>query len=313
MTEQSGEQHADLAAIQADDALLDALGRGEQAPAGDGLAGLLVAWRTELATDLPSDTITLPVTEPAPPRRDSASNSGPDSDSGPDSASDSDSGPGLASGPGPGWRRSSGLRRGSGWRRALVGAVAAAVLLGGAALGAQRSGPDGPLWPLTRVLYPQLTDVREAEHAIAQAHDAAAARKYDDARRFLDVASGHAERVTDPATRQRLRDEIERLRRSLPAQGAPTAGTSPATPTAPATPTPTPAPTPVPATTTPAPGTGAGAGTGAGGAQPPPAVNPVPGLKSLLPSLPVPKLPVPSLPLPSLPLPPLPTLPGLGG
>jgi hypothetical protein len=268
VTERSGEQHVDLAAVQADDTLLDALGRGEPAPAGDDLAGLLVAWRAELATDLPSDTIELPAhgtaVKPVPLRR-----------------------------------------RNTGFRRALAGAVAAAVLLGGAALGAQRSGPDGPLWPITRVLYPQLVDVRDAEHAIGLAHDAAAAGNYDDARRLLDVAAGHTEQVTDPATRQRLRDQIEELRRSLPAGTGPTVGTSPTAQTAPGTRAPTTLPTPVPppATTTPAPTQGAGRD------QPPAPGIHVPGLKSLQPSLPLPKLPVPTLPLPpSL----LPTLPGLG-
>jgi hypothetical protein len=268
VTERSGE-HADLAAIQADDTLLDALGRGEPAPAGDDLAGLLVAWRAELETDPPSDTIEPPAhgtdVEPVPVRR-----------------------------------------RNSGFRRALVGVAAAAVLLGGTALGAQRSGPDGPLWPITRVMYPQLADVRAADHAIGQSQNAAAAGKYDDARRFLDAAAAHTERVTDPATRQRLRDRIAQLRRSLPAGAGPVAGAGPTAQTTPGTTTP-PTPVPTPGTTTPAPTSGTGRDQQPG--------NPLPGLKPLHPSLPVPKLPLPTLPVPTLPLPPslLPTLPILGG
>ena len=41
---------ADLTVIAADDALLDALGRGEPAPPGDDTAALLAAWRADLAT-----------------------------------------------------------------------------------------------------------------------------------------------------------------------------------------------------------------------------------------------------------------------
>jgi hypothetical protein len=156
-------------------------------------------------------------------------------------------------------------------------------------------------------MYPQLTDLREAEHAIGLAHDAAATGRYDDARRLLDVAATRTEQVTDPAARQRLRDRIAELRRSLPAGTGPIGG---AGPTAQATPATTAVPTPVspPGATAPAPTSGAGRD------QRPAPDNPLPGLKPLQPSLPVPKLPVPKLPVPTLPLPPslLPTLPGLG-
>lgn len=47
-----------LEQARADDLLLDALGRGEPAPEGDEIAGLLAAWRTELSTD--------PSVDPAP-------------------------------------------------------------------------------------------------------------------------------------------------------------------------------------------------------------------------------------------------------
>jgi hypothetical protein len=268
VTEHSGE-HVDLAAVQADDALLDALGRGEPAPAGDDLAGLVAGWRAELATDLPPDAVELPAH-------------------------------GTAVQPMP-------LRRAIVFRRVLAGAAAAALFLGCVALGAQRSGPDGPLWPITRVLYPQTADVRAAEHAISLARDAAAAQRYADARRLLDVAASHTESVTDSATRQRLRDRIEELRRSLPAGPGSTAATGSTPPTtpgnrAPATP---PAPVRSPGTTTTAPTPGAAKG------HPPTHGNPLPGLKSIQPFLPAPKLPVPKLPAPTLPVPtpPVPTLP----
>jgi hypothetical protein len=274
VTERSGEQHVDLAAIRADDALLDALGRGEPAPSGDDLAGLVVAWRAELATDPPSDALEPPAhgtaVRPVPVRR-----------------------------------------RATGFRRALAGAVAAAAVLGGVTLGAQRSGPDSPLWPITRVLYPQRADVREAEHAIGLARDAAAAGRYDEARRLLDVAAAQAETVTDPASRQRLRDRIDELRRSLPAGTGPVGATSPTPPTAPGTRAPAAPPTPArsPGRTTTAPTPGAAG-------RPPAPADPLPGLESLQPSIPVPKLPVPKLPVPKLPVPklpvpklPVPTLP----
>lgn len=253
VTERSGEPPVDLAEIQADDALLDALGHGEPAPDDDDLAGLLAGWRADLGTDLPADLPSgIPVPLPA--------------------------------------------RRRTGVRRMLAGAVAAAVLLGGAALGARHSGPDNPLWPLTRVLYPQQAHVLAVEHTIALAGDAAAAGRHDDARRLLDVAATDVERVEDPATRQRLRDRIEEIRRSLPAATGPAAPAS--TPPTPVTPS---APAPSPGVTTPGHTPGSGGG------------DPTTGPGGLVPGLPTPQ--VPPLPGPSLPLPPLlPSLPpGLTG
>ncbi|WP_246835676.1 anti-sigma-D factor RsdA, partial [Micromonospora sp. MH33] len=46
-----GDEAMDLGTIARDDVLLDALGRGEPAPDGDALAGLLAAWRSDLAEE----------------------------------------------------------------------------------------------------------------------------------------------------------------------------------------------------------------------------------------------------------------------
>ncbi|MEV0570115.1 anti-sigma-D factor RsdA [Dactylosporangium sp. NPDC050588] len=266
MSEQRGEQPVDLAAVQADDTLLDALGRGEPAPDGDDLAGLLAAWRAELDTDLPANDILIMPTEPTADGQDVAE-------------------------PAP-------LRqRGTGLRRMFAGVAAAALILGGLALGAHRSSPDGPLWPITRVLYPQVVDTRAAEHAIAQAADATAAGRYNEARRLLDTATGYAQQVGDPATRQRLLDRIDEIRRSLPAASAPTG--QPSSTGGGSTPGTTgPSPAPSPGTTTDGPGGGGNpGGSNPGGGQSPAPGIPVPDLPSLLPSLPLPS----SIPLPGLP------------
>jgi hypothetical protein len=148
-------------------------------------------------------------------------------------------------------------------------------------------------------LYPQVVDARTAEHAIAQAADAAAAGRYDEARRLLDTATGYAQQVGDPATRRRLLDRIDEIRRSLPAASAPTGQPSSTGGATPGTTGPGPAPSP--GTTTGRPG---GGGTPGGGQSPAPGI-PVPNLPSLLPS-------PSSLPsLPSLPLPSSISLPGL--
>jgi hypothetical protein len=266
VTERGGEQPVDLAQIRADDALLDALGRGAPAPGDDDLAGLLAEWRADLDTDI-TDITDIPVDPPT--------------------------------------AAPAGGRSGTGRRRALAGAVAAAVLLGGATLGANRSGPDNPLWPLTKVLYPGLAHEREAEHAIATAREAAAAGQYDRARGLLDDATGQAGQVDDPATRQRLLDRIAEVRRSLPQAPGPAAPTGPPS----ATPAPAPGGTagPSPGATTPGPVPGGGGGATGGPGNVPglplptqirPPVSP--------PALPLPlPLPTPTLTLPTSLLPPL--------
>jgi hypothetical protein len=262
----------DLAEIAADDALLDALGRGAAPPADDRIAGVLAAWRAELDTDPPA----------SPPLEEILDDQGADS---------------APIGP-----RSRKVRRVRKVRRFVAGVAAAALVACGLAIAADHAGPTSPLWPLTRVMYPQEADQRLAGHQIAQAREAIGDRRYEDARRLLDDASASVNRIRDQRLAQRLRDEIEALRRLLP--GAAPAGSEPggsgATPDAP-----TPAPSAPGATP------GGGPGPGGGGTPTQPGGGIVPGLPVNPPSLPVPVPPPPSLPVPPLPsLPvPVPSLP----
>lgn len=237
----------DVATVTADDRLLDLLGAGRVEPDADPAARLLGAWRADLDTDLPE----LPRVPDAWPRAGGA---------------------GL-----PRSGRGAGPRR---LVRTLVAAAAMVAVLAALGLSARNAGPGSALWPITRLAYPQQAEVRAAEQAIALARQAATAGRVDEARRRLDEAGGHTDRVRDPVVAGRLRAEIEELRRRLTAA---TAGSVPA------------GPTPAPAATprmSPAP------------AGSPPAGGPVPGL---------PPVGTPPLPLPSVPLPGLSGLPGLPG
>jgi hypothetical protein len=290
-----GDPSVELSTIQADDALLDALARGDSLDAdADALAGLLTEWRADLdADDLP------PLRTDVAAALDPSSNAGLDAGLGAGATVEMpaalDAGaPSLRSGapasvsdisgmPPNGWRRVP--RPGRGLRRAFAGTIAAAVLLTGAAVGARQSGPDGPLWPLTQVLYPEQAHERAARQAIAEAEEAIAAGDIEAARRKLDAAAHEAAQVDDPAARQRLLDRIGELRRSLP--DAPTPATTTTAPATPATQTPAPTATQAPgATPQPTPG-GGGAGT------------PTTGPGQLIPGLPTQIVPsVPGLPLP---------------
>lgn len=272
MSGERSERPADLAQVAADEALLTALGGGSPAPDEDDLAGLLAAWRADLDTDLPDfelptfDDLDDPLSEETvqlPVRR----------------------------------------RRGTRLTRLLTGVAAALLLLAGLAVGAGRAGPDSPLWPLTRVMYPEQADVRAAQHEIAAARSAARAGQVDEARRHLDQATGLVDQIRDQAVAKRLRDEIAEVRRMLDA--AVTPGVT-STPTAPPSVAPTPTPSVPPG------GAGQTGGPG-GGATTPGGGGILPTLPPIVPTLPLPtpKLPLPSLPglpLPSLPVP-LPSLP----
>ncbi len=260
------EPSIDLAVLAADDRLLDDLGSGGPAPDGDPVAALLAGWRADLAGGsglAPADSDpTRPVPVVSEPAR----------------------------------QRPSRVR----W----IVAAAAAVLLagGGLVVAAGGADPDSPLWPITRVVYPQQADTAAAEHAIARARRAAEQGRYRDAQRLIAEAETLVARVSDPAEARRLRAELDAVRAlvpaATPAPGAPRPGgpgpTSGAGPGAP----------PATAPANPAPGpTTAGPGQG----------KPAPGLPlpPILPSVGVPPLPLP-LPTPSLPIP-LPSLPILGG
>ena len=183
-------------------------------------------------------------------------------------------------------------------RRAVGVAAAAALLASGSVMAAGHATPASPLWPITRVMYPERADTAAAEDAIGQAREAAAHGRYDDARRLLDRAEGLIARVRDPKRLRQLQAELRSVRAMLPAAAPAAPGTRPpgglattpdAAPTPPTT-QPTTQPTQPPTT--------------AGGR---PAEVPRP---LIVPSTDAPPIPVPtptgsllSTPLPSLPVP----------
>jgi hypothetical protein len=351
-----GEPPVDLAAVRADDALLDALGRGGPAAQDDDLAALLAGWHADLSADLPdfddlpavlagvadapTAALDLPAVglRPAAPdaqaaagpisgsvgdisdiRRMSAQASGTDTPNGTDTperpngadtperpngadTSDRPSGPRRKRGDGGRAGRGGG-RPGRGLRRTFAAVAAAVVILGGLALGAQHSGPNGPLWPLTQVLYPEQAHARAAEQAIAEAADALDAGRYDDARHHLDTAADEAAQVDNAGTRQRLLDRIADLRAQLPPLPSPTPP-----PSAPAA-TPQTAPTTEAAPATPAPGATTAPGGGGDPTTPGGGGQVIPGLPTqIVPTGPI--LPLPTQIIPSVPGLPLPTILG---
>jgi hypothetical protein len=276
----------ELAAVTADNRLLDALGRGEPVPPDDRLAGLFAAWRTDLATDPSAPGADAELVravladEPvaAPSASDPfASASSVRGSSGRNSSAPAESVPGSSGRPWPG----RGARR---FFLAAAATVVGAALLG---LGVNHAGPTSPLWPIVEVVYPDRVAVRAAEQAIASAASAATVGRYDDARDQLDQALTHVAEVRDPEVAGRLRADIQRVRVGLP-RGAPDARATPgpgsAAPTSPPDRSPAPPRTPA----------------GPASPAPPPAASE--GGPTSLPSSPVLRLPIPAVPslLPSL-------------
>jgi hypothetical protein len=105
--------------------------------------------------------------------------------------------------------------------RTSVGIAASFVLIGGGVTSAAAfAQPDSPLWPVTRFMYGDLADSRQAlataTQVLADARLAAEEGRYDEAARLLATAEALADKV-DSAAADRLRDEIAGLRDRLPA------------------------------------------------------------------------------------------------
>jgi hypothetical protein len=265
----------ELSQITADDALLDALGRGEPAPGGDEMANLLQAWRADLDQELDAG-------QPLVGELLEASTNRPIE-----------------------------LRPRRRHSKLLTGIAAAILVFGGLAAGASQAGPDSPLWPITKAMYPEQADTRSAERAISRARAAIAADQFGEASHQLDIAAALVGRLHNGEDKTRLTDQINELRALIAAHMAS------------ATPTPSTGPSAVPGATpdTPngpnqQPGQPPTAGPGPTGG---PGSNPLPPLPlptgpgglplPTLPPLPVPTPTLPGLPLPSLPIPVPPILP----
>jgi len=166
----------DLAVVAADDALLDALGRGAPAPADDEFAGLLAAWRAELSAAGDPDA----GRSPAPDR-----------------------------GAGVSVRRP----RRRVWAGA---AAAALILLGGGLIaGTVTATPHSPLWPLAAAVDPARADVLTADNKLADARRAIADGRYADAQHLVDEAAAVVARIRDPQQATRLTAELADVRRKL--------------------------------------------------------------------------------------------------
>jgi uncharacterized membrane protein YgcG len=173
----------DVAVVAQDDALLDALGRGDPPPADDEVALLLAAWRADLASDVTVRPAVPPAGDLPRPRR----------------------------------RRY--LRAALAAAAAVVAVAGGLVVTAGSA---GPDSPLWSITRLlyadradSRVAQ------RDAERAIESARSAVASSDYAEASRLLDEAVVLIGRVNDPSVAQRLLDEVDALRRLLPLTGLP--------------------------------------------------------------------------------------------
>jgi hypothetical protein len=249
-----------------DDELLDALGRGELPDEGDEVMVMLAAWRSDVTdpdayerarTPLRAAAPALDIELPDTPVLDIAM-------------------PNVS-------RRRSPRRL-----RLAIAAAMVAVAAGGTVVAAASTTQDSPLWPITRLLYPQRAERIAAEDTLAQARQAISEGRRDDAQRLLQQADTLISQVDDPGDRASLLAVLAQLRQLLSSVTGATTQSGPSTAAGDRssggpTPNPTPKSTPDPLLPNPLPP----------GLLPPSLLPP-----SLLPS---PLLPTSLLPLPPLP------------
>ncbi|MEW2499291.1 anti-sigma-D factor RsdA [Amycolatopsis sp. NPDC047767] len=213
MTAYDPEADGDLTAIQADDALLDALGGTDPAIA-DGLGdqelnALLLAWRRDIDSEPLAELVDV------------------------DTAVTTVKTASLAR------KRADRSRR----RRILVPVAAAcaavAIAFAGTGLAARDAQPGDTLWGLTKVLYTDHAHSVEAAAAakldLEKANLALADNRLADARKALDDAQAALNQVTDDENRDQLLEQHRQLAAQLGDPIAPTTGgqnppNNPATP-----------------------------------------------------------------------------------
>jgi len=213
------QQPLDADAVLRDDALLDALGRGEMLPefGDDHTARLLLAWRDDIA-----DTAGLPDVAASPVRSIGTAR--------------------VPTGPVAEPRR---FRLS---RRVTVAAAFAAFAVGsiGSVAAAATAEPGSPLWPITKVVYEDRAKSLEAREGalslLREARDAAEHNNPDQARRLLASALQEAGDVSDESDKDRIQEQADKVVAQLAAMDP----TDPAVPTSPPGSAPVTSPTPVP-------------------------------------------------------------------
>ncbi|MEV6909879.1 anti-sigma-D factor RsdA [Amycolatopsis sp. NPDC051071] len=220
LTSSEAEFAADLSAVQADDALLDALGGPDPKMADDlgdqELNALLLAWRRDIDSEPLAELVDV------------------------DTAVTTVKTAALA-------------RKHGGRRRLLVPVAAAAAVLAiafaGTGLAAKDAQPGDTLWGLTKVLYADHARSVEAAAAakldLEKANLALAGGRLDDARKALDEAQAALSQVTDEENRDQLLEQHRQLSAQLQNPGQPPLppeGQQPSQTPQPTAPQPTPQP-----------------------------------------------------------------------
>ncbi|WP_314038505.1 anti-sigma-D factor RsdA [Dietzia sp. CH92] len=211
---------ADHPEVDRDDALLDALGRGERPEGDDPLLALLADWRAETdAVELPAlpsyeeiEVALAPNVSRLWPRRGWVS------------AGDHHHG-----------------RRPALWQAVTGAAAVAAVIVGGLSVAAHSAMPGDPLWGVSKTIFSDRAGDVELVNDLTEFLSAAdlAAREGDrgEAERLLDEVSERLDEVTDASERVELMKRRDAIKRDL----------SRVTPSTVPSPEPAPAPAPAPA------------------------------------------------------------------
>lgn len=204
-----------------DDALLDALGRGElpDEARDDSTARLLFGWRADLVTAMPASSEPPTVEMPlwfGPGAGFEVAEHGLNGSRALNGSS-ALNGSNRLNGGAPRGPRSRRLRR-----KNIVLAVAVTVVGIGSAGGVAAAGtaqPGDPLWPLVRVVYAERAESLEAREdarlALSEARRAAGAHESQRAQEYLQIALKRTDKVRSKDGRAELNAEARRLQEEI--------------------------------------------------------------------------------------------------
>lgn len=232
------------AAVDRDEELLDALGRGEHPAGDDPLIALLAGWRAEVEAgelpELPSDeeieVALAPNVSRLWPRR--------------------------------GWAKTGEHHHGQRpalWQAVTGAAAVAAVLVGGLSVAAHSAMPGDPLWDVSKTIFSDragdvelVSDLSEhlaaADHAARLGDRSEAERLLEEVSERLDEVSDNSERVELMKRRDAIQRDLSRVTPSVVPSPAPAPAPSPAAPPPPGAATLVPgAPIPLPSNLIPPP------------------------------------------------------------
>lgn len=233
----AGRQPVDLEAMARDDQLLDLLASGALPESQEPVIQALCTWRAELSANMPETSLPLPGAQPGRAKANGVRVNGTAVNGAKVKGSKVNAakvnGAKLdGARPEPARdltdrrRRNLAHKPRRGRRRAIVAAslIGLSSGLGGVTVAAADAEPGSALWPITKAIFTEAAQDKEAEaearRALKNARNALDEGRVDDAERYLDEAERKAD-STDTGTAEELRNEADAVRDRIDDEDSP--------------------------------------------------------------------------------------------